>query len=62
MPPITTSAVLKLVSPNIGRNRCFILRWSCSIMLFKYVLLRTRTRFGNAPMPFSSATARCDAA
>ena len=28
-------------------RRCFTLRWSCSIRLFKYFLLRTFTRFGN---------------
>jgi hypothetical protein len=32
MPPITTTAVSKLFKPSIGRSRCLIRRWSCSIV------------------------------
>ena len=31
----------KLFKPSIGRSRCLIRRWSCSITLFRYLLLRT---------------------
>src|SRR5450755_1580521 len=48
-PAMTTIDVRKLFSPNIGRSRCFTRRWSCSILLFKYLLVRIHTRFGNSP-------------
>ena len=50
IPLITTAAVRKLFSPSIGRSRCFTRRWSCSMRLFSYLLLRTRTRLGNSPL------------
>jgi hypothetical protein len=44
MPRIVTAAVSNRLNPSIGRTRCFILRWSCSITLFKYLQERTCTR------------------
>ncbi len=58
IPLITTAAVRKLFTPSIGASRCFTPRWSYSMVWFRYLLLRTRTCFGNSPVPFRSDTAR----
>jgi len=39
--PLIVAAAAKLFSPTIARIRCFTRRWSCSIMLFRYLLDRT---------------------
>ena len=59
---MTTTAASRLFNPSIGRSLCLIRRWSCSILLFRYLLVRIRTRFGNLPLAFKSATARWEAA
>ena len=43
IPLMTTAAVLKLFSPSIGPSRCFTRRWSCSMVLFRCLLLRCRS-------------------
>jgi hypothetical protein len=62
IPLIVTAAVWNRLKPSIGRIRCFTWRWSCSIPLFRYLLERTRIRFGIFRSAFNSRTARCDAA
>src|SRR5271157_4850341 len=62
MPRIVTAAVSNRLNPSIGRTRCFIRRWSCSMTLFKYLQERIRTRRGKVPAAFNLATARCEAA
>src|SRR6516225_109211 len=62
MPRIATAAVSNRLNPSIGRTRCFIRRWSCSVTLFKYLLDRTCTLPGSFPAVLSLATARCEAA
>src|SRR5271166_6972754 len=56
------AAVSNRLNPSIGRTRCFIRRWSCSMTLFKYLQERIRTRRGKVPAAFNLATARCEAA
>src|SRR4029077_16606515 len=60
MPRIVTAAVSNRLNPSIGRIRCLIRRWSCSIALFKYLQERIRTRRGKVPAAFNSATTRCE--
>ena len=62
MPRIVTAAVSNRLNPSIGRTRCFIQRWSCSMTLFKYLQEHIRTRRGKVPAAFNLATARCEAA
>ena len=62
IPLIVAAAASKSLKPSIGRIRCLTRRWSCSIPLFRYLLERTRTRFGIFPSVFRSRTARCEAA
>src|SRR5271166_4573258 len=62
MPRIVTAAVSNRLNPSIGRTRCFIRRWSCSMTLFKYLQERIHTRRGKVPAAFNLATARCEAA
>ena len=54
IPLIVTAAVSKRLKPSIGPIRCFTRRWSCSIPLLRYLLERTRTRFGIFPSAFNS--------
>ena len=49
IPLIVTTAEEKFFRPTIARIRCFTRRWSCSIPLFKYLLVRVRTRLGSSP-------------
>jgi hypothetical protein len=40
IPPIRTAAVCKLFSPSMACSRCLTRRWSCSMTLLRYFLLR----------------------
>src|SRR3954468_11044926 len=53
IPLIVIAAVWNRLNPSIGRVRCFTRRWSCSIPLLRYLLERTRTRFGIFPSAFT---------
>lgn len=62
MPLIVTAAFSNRLKPSIALVRCLMRRWSCSMMLLRYLLDRTRTRCGSLPSDLSSCTARCEAA
>jgi Large polyvalent protein-associated domain 7 len=58
IPAIVIAAVAKPLKPSIVAIRCFTLRWSCSIRLFKYFDDRSFVSAGSKPSAFSSRTAR----
>ncbi len=62
MPAVVIAAFLNCLKPSIGPMRCLMLRWSCSIKLFRYFEERSFGFAGNEPSAFSSRTARCEAA
>jgi len=55
MARIATAAVSNRLNPSIGRIRCLIRRWSCSMTLFKYLQELIRTRRCKVPAAFNSA-------
>src|ERR1700730_10904835 len=60
MPVIVIAALLHPLKPSITAMRCFTLRWSCSIRLFRYFDERSFVSSGSKPLAFSShRTVRC---
>jgi len=60
MPAMVVAAQLKFLKPSIGPVRDLILRWSCSIKLFRYFDHRSLVSFHASSSPVISRTARCD--
>jgi hypothetical protein len=49
------SAPVQLAPEHVCRREIWL-------VLFRYLLVRTRTRLGNSPAAFKSVTAQCEAA
>jgi len=62
IPASVSEAVLKRLKPSMTFVRDLMLRWSCSIRLFRYFEDLTLVSAGSKPSAFISRTARCEAA
>ena len=58
MPVIVIAALLNPLKPSITAMRCFTLRWSCSISLFRYFDEHSFVSAASKPSAFSSRTPR----